>query len=54
MTSQKGQFEPHAFMKQSRQLQNQSIRPAHETSSQTQTTVDRNRGLATDFTGFLL
>lgn len=50
MTSQQSQFEPHAFV----QLQKESIRPAHRTSNQEQTTVDQNRGLATDFTRFLL
>lgn len=54
MTSQQSQFEPHAFVHQSRQPQNESIRPARRTSYQEQTTVDQNRGLATDFTRFLL
>lgn len=54
MTSQQSQFQPHAFVHQSRQPQNEIIRSAHRTANQEQTTVDQNRGLATDFTRFLL
>lgn len=50
MTFQRSQFEPRAFV----QLQKESIQPAHRTSNQEQTTVDQTRGLATDFTRFLL